>query len=532
MDLFLAKSQFSNYRNSPFRSFQEEAIKYILNSEKRIVVLEAATGSGKSVCGLISGAAMGGVTYLVHTKILQEQITSDFPEAQSLFGRSNYSCLSNPEVTCDECNSTPHAFCEYKKTKCPYEIRKRSVLKSSYKILNYNYFLSECNYVGKFSGAPFIVVDEADSLEQTLIDFTTLQFSPFALRRLGMLDMASNLKMSSKYKDNLLESWKSFGVQAKYRVNSIIKKLTSDIESWGENISEQQVSVIKERSRVIRLKEKIDLFLHNVSSDWILDNQEGSRLIFRPLWLTPELAENYFWRHGTGKFVLMSASFYPKHILAKTLGLEPDDIDWHVVPSQFPLKNRQVYIHPVSNMTAKTTNIEAPKLLPMIRQIVDSRPVVKGIIHAVSYKLAHYIVDNINNPRFITHNSNNRQEILDDFITTESPMILVSPSLERGVSLDEDKCRLVIVVKAPYLSLGDKIISSRLYSGAIGQNWYTATMLLTLLQMCGRAVRSKDDFAEMFILDLQAKNAITRYPNYLPSWWLDALEFELPEDMK
>lgn len=531
IDITEAKNRFSRYQKFGFRPFQKEAIEFAVNSDKKIVVVEAATGSGKSLLGMTAGSAENGVAYLVHSKVLQNQITSDFPEARSLFGRSNYACARNPEASCDECMSTKESKCDMKHTTCPYELRKVEVLQSRFKILNYDYYLSECNYVGRFSGLPFVVIDEADNLENTLINFTTLTFSNYALHRLGMLDMANQLKMSSKNKLHLLESWKEFGSQSLYRVNSIIKKISSDISSMGGDVNDHYVKLIKERVRVVRLKEKIDLFINNVDDDWILDNQEG-KLIFRPLWMTPELADKYLWNHAT-KFVLMSASFYPKRILAKCLGFDIDDMDYFMVPSQFPIKNRPIYISPVANLTAKTADVEIPKLIPAIREIAASRPTSKGICHAVSYSLAHKIVDAMKDPRFITHNSSDRQETLDRFIASPEPLILVSPSLERGVSLDGDKCRLVIIAKAPYLSLGDKIISARLYqTKIIGNEWYKATMLLTILQMAGRGVRSADDYAETFILDEQAKQAITSRPGFLPSWWLDAVEFRMPEDIQ
>jgi Rad3-related DNA helicase len=101
------------------------------------------------------------------------------------------------------------------------------------------------------------------------------------------------------------------------------------------------------------------------------------------------------------------------------------------------------------------------------------------------------------------------------------------------VSLEEDKCRLIIIAKAPYLSLGDRIISTRLYSSkGIGNDWYKATMMLTLLQMAGRGVRSRTDYAETFILDDQARKAILERPKFLPEWFLDALISELPIDIR
>lgn len=527
--LNLAKANFSFYRDKPFRKLQAEAIQYISDSDKKIVVVSAATGAGKSVIGMVAGSANGHLTYLVHSKMLQNQITTDFPEASSLFGRANYTCLNTPEVSCGECSAV-NGSCSHKKSDCPYELRKRQVLAADYRILNYDYFLSEANFVGRFSNAPFVVIDEADSLENTLINFVTLQFSTYALRRLGMLDMADGLKMTSKDKSGLLQSWQEFGIQAKFRVGSIIKKLSADIESWGEDINAQQLDVIKERSRVVRLKEKIDLFLDNVDQDWILDNQQG-KLIFRPLWLTPELSEEYLWRHGK-KFVLMSATFPPKLVLAKCLGLDTADMDYYEIPSQFPLENRPVYCYPVANMTAKTTDMELPKLVEAVKSIINHYPDQKGIIHAVSYSLKDKIIEGLDSSRLITHNSKDRQEVIDEFIASDKPLVLISPSLERGISLEDDKCRFIIICKAPFLYLGDRVTAARLYSSKIGQMWYTSTMLLTVCQMAGRGVRSKEDAADTYILDLKVKEAIQKNPGFLPSWWLDALEFEKPTWMK
>lgn len=547
-EITIAKNVFSQYRPHPFRPYQAEAIQFCIESPKKIVVLEASTGSGKSLIGLTAGSCMNGVTYLVHSKMLQNQITRDFPEAQSLFGRSNYECLRIPGATCEECTSGPGMACKhhlaYRKIfkeifgekddfpptnaqPCIYKMRKLEVLMASYRILNYDYFLSEANYIGRFGNQMFVVVDEADSLENTLINFVTLTFTQYALRRIGMDQWARNLKMTSKFKEPLIESWVNFGTQALDRVNNIIKKLNADCKEMANSLSRDLERKMDELKKVVRLKEKIILFLDNVDDTWMLDNQ-GDRLIFRPLWLTPELANAFFWRHSK-KFVLMSASFYPRPILAKTLGLDIDDIDYHMIPSQFPVANRPVYIAPVANLTYKTMDVEIPKLIPAIKAIVDSRPNSKGIIHAVSYTLAHKIVDALNDPRYITHNSTDRQETLDRFMESDEPLILVSPSLERGVSLDGDKARLVIIAKSPYLSLADKIVSARLYSSKLGSDWYKATMMLTVLQMAGRAVRSAEDYAECFILDEQVEQAITSRPGFLPGWFMDAIEFRLPD---
>ena len=517
-----AKSHLSNYRDKSFREHQEEAVTYILDSEKRFVFLEAPTGSGKSLIAMTSGISMSGVTYAVHSKILQRQITDDFPEARSLFGRSNYPCIANESLSCDECSHTKQTPCN-SKSDCIYEVEKKAVLTSRLRILNYDYLLSEINYVGRFSGSPFNIIDEADNLEGTLINFVTLTFTTYALRRLGIDSFANTLHKTSKDKDELLNSWMSFAVTAKARALNIIGKLSHQIDNFTNDLfpgqtNPDQVKIIKEKVRVVRLLEKIDLFLANVDHTWVLDTSQEDKLIFRPLWLTPELAETFLWKHAK-RWVLMSASFLPIHLECKRLGIPMDEVDYRCLLSTFPIERRPIHIEAVANLTGKTMDEETPKLVSRIKEIMDDHPNVKGLIHGVSYKLSHAIADKLNSPRILIHDSSNRQDVLTRFQESTEPYVLLSPSMERGVSFEMDLCRFVIVAKAPFLYLGDKIVAARVYGSRLGNEWYAATMLLTVLQMTGRAMRSADDFCETWILDSQFKRVYEKKPMYLPQWW-------------
>jgi Rad3-related DNA helicase len=228
----------------------------------------------------------------------------------------------------------------------------------------------------------------------------------------------------------------------------------------------------------------------------------------------------------------MSATFPPKMVLAKCLGLDTADMDYYEIPSQFPVENRPVYCYPVANMTAKTTDMELPKLVEAVKQIISQYPSQRGVIHAVSYALANKIIEGVDSVRLITHGAKDRQEVIDQFTSSDEPLVLVSPSVERGLSLEDEKCRFIIIAKCPYLSLGDKVTAARLYSSKLGQIWYGSNAALTVVQMAGRAVRSNIDQADTYILDLKVKELILKNPSWFPEWWLDALEFEKPTWLK
>ena len=49
-----AKDKLANFRCNDFRHAQMEAIKAILESDKKVVAISAPTGTGKSLIGMIS----------------------------------------------------------------------------------------------------------------------------------------------------------------------------------------------------------------------------------------------------------------------------------------------------------------------------------------------------------------------------------------------------------------------------------------------------------------------------------------------
>ena len=516
-----AKAHLSHYKDFGWRMYQREAIEFILRSDKKFIFVEAPTGAGKSLTAMVSGLAKGGTIYSVHSKALQHQITDDFPEAKSLFGRSNYPCQKNSQWNCGECSHTRNEPC-LKRGSCAYLIQKKITEMSVLKILNYDYLLAAANYANAFNKSNFNIVDEADNLENTLIGFVTLTFTSAQLRRINLETDASNLKKTSKNKEFLLDSWKTFAQEAHYRTGRIVTLLEETIENFSGDDSEK-IRLIKDKTRMVHLWEKIGLFLNNVDATWLFDDKQEDKYIFRPLWLTQELANLYMWRHA-GKWVLMSASFLPLKLECRRLGIPTDEVDYLAVPSTFPVERRPIHVESAANLTSKTMEVEVPKLVSRIEEILlDEHPNEKGLIHGVSYKLSQQIMSGVRSNRLIIHDSTNRQEVLNRFKASNRPDVLISPSMDRGVSLEMDMCRFVIVAKAPFLYLGDKIVSARVYSSLEGKDWYAATMLLTVLQMTGRGMRSKDDYCETYILDEQFARVFQQKPSFLPAWWKEAV---------
>lgn len=517
-----AKSKFSKFSSLPFRHLQDTAVDHALNSSKKFTIIEAPTGSGKSLVGMCILAGLESGIYAVHSKPLQNQIEDDFPEGVVLFGRDNYPCVRNAMTTAADCTASKTSPCSLK-SKCPYKVRKLQAVSSPYPVLNYSYLLTEVNYVGKFSGRPVIVIDEADSLESTLYQFTALSLHSKALDRY-QIELPDYKTVSTS---NGLANWKAWGSETYSRLNNKLNKLARKIEVLEESGTDEEdlEPYRKDFERLSGLVSKLSIFNEYLDSTWLFDERDdkyGTRYEFRPLWLSPQLTEKFLWSHAA-KFVLMSATFPPVEVLGKILGIPYSQIDSISVPSTFDPSRRKVIARPVANLTSKTMEAETPKAINQIKSILAIHSNDKGLVHTVSYKLRDEIMS-IDNSRLLTHNARDKIEILEKFRNSEFPLVLISPSSERGISLPGSDCRFIIIVKASYLSLGDKSVKQRIYSSQTGQLWYTSDMALTVVQMAGRGMRSAEDYCTTYILDYQITNVLFNRPGLFPSWFREAIE--------
>ena len=518
------KNKFGHYFDKEFRPGQEKAIDFLVNSTTKVRVLCAPTGTGKSLIGMCAGAAFKSFTYLCSSKQLQTQIIRDFPEAKILWGRNNYDCLLLPGRKADRCIH-PTIKCQYKGD-CPYEIQKTAVLNSDYRILNYSYFITEANYIGKFSGQSALVCDEADTLESHLSSFINVRFTKHTLDKLR-LDLPRYVTTSSEHS---LDDWKEWAKDTMGKISKRVSILTHT-QKQLEPESESFSNISKELQSLDTLKSRLLTFIKYVDKTWLLDARENESgqlisLEFKPTWIPPDLSNEYFFRHAKN-IMMMSATWPPVGIIAKTLGLQLKDISYlESSESAFPASSRPVILHPSGDMSYKTFHIAIHDLIRDIKDILSDHPNEKGVIHTVSWKLNNIIMGDINNTRLITHNSDNKVSVLTEFMTSKDPLVFVSPSSMRGLDLPDDLCRFQIIAKMPFQSLGDKLVKARCYTSQIGNHWYASDAAQELVQASGRANRHRHDYCKTYILDSQAVSRVIKNKHLFPNYYIDACDLD------
>lgn len=487
-----------------WRPSQWEAIEFTLDSPKRIVLLEMPTGTGKSGV-LIALHRLTGQRMLIltATKQLQRQYVEVFgKDLKVITGRANYHCPRHPRtgLTAADCTHSREYPCPLKMTRCPYEQAKQEALRAPLALLNMAYFVHETLWVGQFvNGEPWIGVDECDLLENELLSAIEFHLTPYQIRMLGDIDPPQ-----FKTKE---ESWKSWAGEAINALSARISRLSLD-----------ETQDIKEFNQLRRLQQKLRWF-KDAPGQWVfIQNEQG--WTGKPVWASP--FGPLIFKHGE-RVICTSATILSQVQFCKNLGIPQADTAFARYPMSFPVENRLIQYVPSGDMSLASRKEDLPKLLRVLDEIMDEHSRTKGLILSYTFGIADYIMSHSSHPdRLLTHNSQDRQAIVDIFKANPLPFALVSPSLYRGIDLPYDQARWLVWCRLPRADLSDPVVSRRFFQDRRSYDWWTVR---DLVQGCGRIVRAPDDKGCSYILD-EAFAAFYQNPQVkemFPGWFRQAL---------
>jgi Rad3-related DNA helicase len=517
------------------RKEQEIAINFALNSflneNKKYVILELGTGVGKSATGITvarymenhapisigeSGDKLTG-SYIVTTqKILQEQYLRDFGPScgknlvRSIKSSNNYVCSFYKDQTCAESKRilmklgkqlNGSEFQKNCKSNCRYSIEKQEFIDSSIAVTNFPYILAESMYAGKLEPRAMLVVDEAHNTETELGKFIEITFSEKFSKDILKCKPPRSESQSAIF-EWINSTYKKALAKHIREVEKALEKLSNDIEGYG-NFSKQYEVLDKHICKINRFTEvyKPENWVMNVSLPSHDNKKAGKKYEFKPIDVSPYSYSSFF-RLGN-KVLLMSATVVNQEIFSKSIGIEEKEMSYLSIPSPFPVENRPIHFLPIGSMSKSTIDTTLPKMVEIVKLLLEKHPNEKGIIHCTNFKVAKYINDNVGSCRLILHDSSNREEMLKLHINSKDPTILVSPSMMEGVDLHDDLSRFQIICKVPFPYLGDLVVKKRMEKN---KSWYPYTTAKSIIQSLGRSIRNENDHAVSYILDSDWEN--------------------------
>ncbi|VFJ13676.1 helicase C-terminal domain-containing protein [Candidatus Nitrosocosmicus franklandus] len=448
---------------------------------------------------------------------------------------------------------------------CLYYHQKWVSIKSSHTIYNYKYFLSDLFYSSGVNKRKLLILDEAHTLESELSSFKNIIFSKESLAR-----FFPRIKFPDN-KQTDIETWIAFCTTLRDQFSRYIERAANILGDGGSsgsrlvssnsggsnsyggksinnnskssrygsnNLKEQEEEegdiYVSEKNLIDALNyEKTltsfleDLKLHK--DNWLVTNitrNEIDNTISR-IKLEPLVVSNYFediFDKGETS-LLMSATILSKENLCKAVGLKDDDVKFiRVESSDFPIRNRPIYLMNVAWLNAKTMNEALPNIVKVLDNLLTVHKNDKGIIHTTSYSQVQFIKNNLskgNLSRLIETNPKfDRSEMILKHTQSPKPTVLISPSMFLGVDLKDDLSRFQIIVKVPYPDLTDKKISVLKQRNP---KWYEWNTILRLIQAYGRSVRNSEDYANTYILDSSVSYLLKNGRDMVPKWFSEAI---------
>lgn len=499
------------------------------------IVIAAPTGIGKSAVGVTAclwsqDLALEGVNggyYLVTQKLLQDQLQRDIPKYRILDAeRDCCSIKSASEYSCPR-----HGNCAFgmsRKTKCScaaqgqcaYILARHAFGRAKTAITNYPYLFTEHTLVGKLQPRKVLVLDECHSLERQILKFVEVSITQESLKK-----WARTVKQVPEF-----ESVVGF---AQYLIDTylpIIKPRLEALANWestSDSPEDRQLSqeLIDIQTHYGRVLAGAQLILDD-PDNWVFWQEQDRRgdleALAKPIDAAP-FGQKLLFEMGHLR-VFMSAYPGSKKVFCDSLGLDPETVAWLNLNSTFPVENREIMLTTIGSMSRRNRQDTLPALLRFTEKIMDHHD-TKGIIHCGSYELGQVIFDAFRGTKhgarlLFPTAADERDSAFMRHKLSPLPTVIISPSMMEGFDFADDLGRWQIIAKCPYPYLGDRQVAAKKDRNP---EWYDLQAVMSVIQACGRIVRSDTDVGLTYILDSDFLQLYERQSHMFPRWWTDAL---------
>ena len=529
---------------------------------KKYIILNAPTGSGKTLIGIILHRCMCVLDeydeahsyFLTNSKQLQDQIDNDIPrfeleeELTILKGTSNYTCvytldkyqeakdkfgINNPDMikTYDKrkCknNETSPQFADCI-TRCPYKLKRQEASVAHCAVLNYYYFTTVLNteYSEYFSDRRLTICDEAHNLPSIIEEYTKHTIDERDLSRLddkasSNLDIGDNKGiMDIIYKkeitiDDLITHYKVLA--------SVYNKLRKKEDEYDTDLGADDG--LRHCNNTLEMLEN----LKDHPEDFFINiERKEDKKVYNHKYRSPHTTTITFANLNISKAVerrllshaniilFMSATMGDVNNFMDIMGLPRNLVASIDIPSNFDFSKSPIYLTNSGLLTAQYISTNLWKVFGDVIKICNKHPNEKGIIHTHTSKITAQFREYVNVEgiagRFLFYeNAREKQENINIMSSSSEPYILVGPSIVEGVDMKDDLCRFNILIKVPYPGI-DEYIKEKMkrYTG-----YYSEATRNNIIQAIGRGNRHKDDYSTTYLMDTKFREVICTIPNII-----------------
>lgn len=488
--------------------------------------METPTGFGKSPLNVAFCRILPSF-YITPQLVLIKQLSRDFPDLVPIKGRRHYHCAEVLMGNCAEdapCKKDSDYMCHNKYTRCLYWVAKIRAIESQTVLTNFAYFVGEGflhdTNVPHFGDRELLVIDEGHDVDQHILDnisitvgTRTLPYSVFQKVKKIISELPKRL--TKEQIDNLLSRT---ALQCKFFLDEL-PEILSDRDVIDKDKSQRFIRKVKNYQK------------NQDTEDWV--GQTQKKVYKKGVWveakIQPIYARSFMYDHlwkRANRFIISSATIFANDFI-KECGLANHEEEvWHVeAPSTFPIQNRMIVDATVGSMSWSKRKETTPAAVAAVRKILTIEK-GKGLIHAHSYRFAEAIKNGVPDQRLLFHESDSRQDILDEFLKSppETGRVLVAVAMTEGLDLVGDKATFQILLKCPYANYKEDLRIKRRLLELRHNRWYNVRTLKTIIQAYGRAVRSPTDRAAFYILDSDVNRICKQWRRQLPKFFREAYD--------
>ena len=521
---------------------------YEKNKLNKFFLLNLPPGVGKSYLALMISDwykknvnRTARVDIITNSKLLQDQYANTYESISDLKGKENYECETYA-CSCaqgNEFNRLNKTSCET----CPHNGARESFIGGGISLTNFYLYILYMMYNQKLMesrDARVLIVDECHELDDVMSDFISIKITEGLIKKLkfsGEKDIVNRLKSVTSI-SQYIEFLKSLQGEIIHTIESMeggMSKQSRNVKSDKRDLKLSKLfktknSDVKVMQLVTELKQtqlKIEVFLKEYKenpNNWVLETYYNEKLRQKELSLEPIWAYDYLDKYIFSKYdmvFMMSGTILDKSLFCQLNGLDVTKAVYYSIASPFALRNRPIYYMPVGKMSYKSKEDTFKKYVPYIQKLLDKYKNKKGIIHTNSFELAKWIENSFDDNRLIFHDSSNKDEMLKLHFDSDKPTVLTSPSMDTGVSFDNDLARFQIIAKIPYPSLGSQKNKMRMQNNP---DWYAWKTCCTIQQACGRIVRSDMDYGDTIIIDGSFGDVMKHSSRFLTDWFQESIK--------
>lgn len=538
-----------------WRPGQQELAERIAASTKKIIMLEAECGTGKSIIPIAAATAANKTAIvLIQTIQLQQQYLQDIQGLAMMTGRSHSEC-NLTHGPANEAPCTVGARCTLRgqwtrqgmplsTPECHYFRRKAVAALAPISIQNYAYWLGETSSGGSAFGArDWIICDEGHELDQILMNAAIVEFRQADLiqAKIKLLDKLPDMTLAT------LRSWVELtGVKALKRFNDSIdtsaKKLglsfdtegglSLSLESFAANARPLQL-IVTGLQIVQRLAEAFKTIVHLKDTEldeWVIcpPDRNNREWTARPIY-----GKYGFKRILDGakeKVIIMSAYLAPA-LLMENLGLDPADVEVIEAPKVFNRVRSPILYCPVTRVKYGMTASQRKYLYAVMDAIIQHYGTTKGLVHVPSVAMRdELLLATRNRTRFVAYDGGNvyhakhpdKEEAIQTFANAASPKILLGQSISTGLDLPGIP-QWQLIMKLSFPPTTDPVIAARMEKD---KSFYRYHTICQLVQAAGRVKRSQEHNGPTIILDEQFSWFYAANGKHFPRWFRENLKLQ------